>query len=129
MNQAIKNHAFSPRNLGVLPSPDGFAGPTGPCGESIELYLYIRDEKVLSAGFVPHGCAYTTACASVMTEMIEGLPLAEALDISPGDIEAALGELPPNHRHCLDLAVTTLREAVGDYYRRGRSPWKKLYAK
>lgn len=127
MNSVLERHIRKPSNLGVLPGPDGHANPTGECGESIELFLYIADGLVREASFIPHGCAFTTACGSVLTELVQGRALDEAFDITAQDIADELGGLPADHAHCAALAAGAVKEAISYYYRDGSRNWKALY--
>lgn len=127
MNEAFLAHALTPQNLGVLPNPQGFAHPRGPCGDSIELYLKIDDERITDARFMSDGCLHTLACGSALTELVKGLTLDEAIQIDAERLDQELGGLPPDHKHCAQLAADTLQEAIRDYYQRRRAPWKSLY--
>ena len=128
MDGRLLEHAVQPRNLGVLPQPDGYALHTGICGDALELYLSIKQGRIKNAVFIPHGCAVTQACGSVLTVMAPGLSLEEALDMPPERVADALGGLPPDHIHCAELAVGALREAIQDYFAKERNGWKKLYS-
>ena len=129
MNHLLKEHATNPGNLGAMANPDGYANPTGPCGESMEMFLEVEGETIRRATYIPHGCAFTVACGSLVTEMAKGLSLQDALDLESKNLDQAFGGLPEDHKHCAELAATTLREAVGDYFRNRKAPWKKIYAK
>lgn len=127
MNPAFEKHVKNPHNLGILSSPDGYANPVGECGESIELFLYIDEDKIKHACFLPHGCGFTIACGSVLTEMVEGSSLDDAFDLTPEQIEQALGGLPEDHKHCAALAARTIKDAITFFYRGERENWKILY--
>ncbi len=120
-------HAMTPRNLGVISNPDGYGHPTGACGDSIEIYIKVRDEAIDRIAFMPDGCTHTIACASVVTTLAQGKPLTEALQIDEDDIVEALGGLPPDHLHCARLAASTLKLAIKNYLKNKQAPWKKLY--
>ena len=120
-------HAYTPQNVGLLSQPDGYGAPKGVCGDTIELFLRVRDDLIQEAVFMTDGCAHTVACASVITSLAKGKPVSEALDIQPGDVIRALGGLPRNHVHCANLAASTLKLAVKDYLKNRNAPWKKLY--
>jgi NifU-like protein involved in Fe-S cluster formation len=127
MSEAFLEHALTPQNLGALPRPDGYGRSKGSCGDVLELYLKVEDERVADARFMPQGCAHTVACGSALTTLIKGRPLGEAAQVDAEAIENELGGLPRDHRHCAVLAATTLRSALRDYYQRRRQPWKKDY--
>jgi len=127
MNQSIARHAENHQNCGALPSPDGYAHSHGTCGDSLEMFAYIAEEKINTVTFLVHGCDYTHACASVLTELVIGRELCAAYDLEDMHIEDALGGLPREHRHCAKLAVRTFRAMISDYYAKRRAPWKSIY--
>ncbi|MEW6261209.1 MAG: iron-sulfur cluster assembly scaffold protein [Thermodesulfobacteriota bacterium] len=111
-------HAEYPRNLGRIDGADGQATGKGVCGDSMDIYLCIRGEKIHRVGQIPHGCLYTVASASAVSDLCLGKRLDEALRITPEDVAGVLGGLPEDHMHCARLAVNTLGEAIEDYYRK-----------
>ena len=75
----ILDHGRHPRNFGALESANHFAHGHNPlCGDKITVYLVIKDGRVAAARFEGHGCAISTASASLMTEVLEGKTLDEA---------------------------------------------------
>ncbi len=127
LNERFLAHALTPHNVGLLPNPEGHAKPQGVCGDSIELFLRISGQTISEARFLTDGCLHTVACGSALTQMISGRGLDKAGQVSAGDIEAQLGGLPKDHRHCAALAVAALRSALRDYYKKKQAPWKGLY--
>jgi len=125
--EAFLAHALTPQNLGALPNPEGFARPQRDCGDYIELYLRIQDEVISDARFLTEGCVQVVACGSALTCLIKGRPVSQALQVDAELIQAELGGLPPQHRHCAELAERTLKEALRDYWSRRRSPWRAVY--
>ncbi|MCB2185276.1 MAG: iron-sulfur cluster assembly scaffold protein [Deltaproteobacteria bacterium] len=127
LGEEFFNHALTPTNVGLLPQPDGYACPKGTCGDYIELYLRVREERIVDARYMPEGCLYTVACGSALTELIKGREVAAAVAVTPEELSEALGGLPKDHHHCAVLAVATLKAAVRDYQKKLREPWKKMY--
>jgi nitrogen fixation NifU-like protein len=127
MNELIARHVENKKNCGALPCPDGYAHIKGVCGDSLEMFVYIAEEKINTVTFLVHGCDYTHACASVLTELVLGRELFEAYELEGAHIEDALGGLPRDHHHCARLAVRTFREMLADYYTKRRAPWKSIY--
>lgn len=128
MNADFEKHALHPQNQGILPAPDGYAQPQGTCGDTIELFLHISDDTIEQASFVGHGCAFTIACGSMLTELIHGLPLEQAAGVTAETIDQSFGGLPRDHRHCAALAALALKKAVRDFYQRRQASWKTLYS-
>jgi nitrogen fixation NifU-like protein len=110
-------HANQPRNMGDIPEAEGKATGVGVCGDSIEIYLSIQNQAIVNIGQIPHGCIYTVACGSAVSQLVSGKSLEDALCVSPEAVAAELGGLPEDHMHCASLAVNTLGEAIEDYYR------------
>jgi nitrogen fixation NifU-like protein len=121
------DHFLNPRNLGEIPAPDGFGRVTGPCGDTMEIYLKVRDGKVMNASFWTDGCGPSIASGSMVTELAKGKILIEARKITQGDVLDALGGLPEDSLHCALLAANTLKEAIKDYLAFKKEPWKRAY--
>ena len=109
------DYAMNPRNAGIIPKADAYAGVTGPCGDTMQIWLEIREDEISNAAFWTDGCGPSIACASMVTELAKGKKMQEALDISSEQIVEELGGLPDSHLHCSVLAARTLREALLNY--------------
>ncbi len=121
------DHFLKPRNLGEIPAPDGFGRVTGSCGDTMEIYLKVRDGRVMNASFQTDGCGPSIASGSTVTEMAKRMNISEAQRISQQDVLAALGGLPEESKHCALLAANTLKEAIKDYLAFKKEPWKRAY--
>jgi nitrogen fixation NifU-like protein len=121
------DYFLKPRNLGEIPAPDGFARVTGSCGDTMEIYLKVRDDKVINASFWTDGCGPSIASGSMVTEMAKQMNISEAQRISQHDVLTALGGLPEESEHCALLAADTLKEAIKDYLAFKKDPWKRAY--
>ncbi len=121
------DHAMNPRNAGSIAGADGFGSITGPCGDTMEIWLKVKDGKVADAAFWTDGCGTSIACGSMVTEMISGKDIGQALHINQGEVLRALGGLPEDSLHCALLAADTLQAAIQDYLALKREPWKKAY--
>jgi nitrogen fixation NifU-like protein len=114
-SKTVIGHAMNPRNLSPMNNPDGHAVIKGPCGDTMELFIRIRDGKIADASFLTSGCITSIASGSMAVEIAIGKSVAEAWAISQDDILNRLGGLPKENEHCALLAANTLREAVMDY--------------
>ncbi len=118
----------NPKNMGYMDDASVKAIAGSPaCGDMIAIYLKIDDgkETVVRASFESYGCAANIATASILTEMIKGLSLEEAWNISWKNVSDELGGLPSIKYHCGILAVGALRRAIREYYksREVKSKW------
>lgn len=114
-SEKVIDHFLHPRNVGGIEDADGFAEVTGPCGDTMYLFLRVKAEEIVEARFMTDGCTSTIACGSVITELAKGKTIDEALEISELDVTEALEGLPESSIHCSILAANTLREAIGAY--------------
>jgi nitrogen fixation protein NifU and related proteins len=121
LDERFVTHIVSPRNQGQLNNPNGLARGVGVCGDWIDVQLRVVDNQVTEIKCLPHGCVYTLACASAMSELAKGLDLDGALDMDEVEVADFLGGLPDDHRHCARLAVHALGQAIDDYYQRARN--------
>ena len=128
-SKTVVDHFMNPRNLEVMDNADGFAAVKGPCGDTMGIWLKIKDDVVTQAGFTTDGCSTTIASGSMITELVKGKRVVEATQISQQDILEALGGLPEESEHCALLASNTLKEAVKDYLKYRNEPWKRAYGK
>ncbi len=125
----VIDHAMNPRNLGVMEDADVYAGITGPCGDTMEIWLKIDEDVISGTGFMTDGCGTSIASGSMVTEMAKGKNIREALAINQQDVLEALDGLPEESKHCALLASNALKAAVRDYIDTKKEPWKKNYRK
>jgi len=125
----VLDHIREPRNAGSMADADGHAMITGPCGDTMSVWLRVRDGLVKDAAFWTDGCGTTIAAGSMATELAKGRRVAQALRISQEEILDALEGLPEDSVHCALLAASTLRAAVRDYLNYRNEPWKRAYRK
>jgi nitrogen fixation protein NifU and related proteins len=110
------DHFQNPRNVGELPDTNARASVTNPvCGDVLQLHLKILDGRIVEVRFKTFGCEAAIAASSLLTEMIKGQTLVEALDITPDMITTALGGLPKVKLHASALAEQALKQAIEDY--------------
>jgi len=109
----LKDHLSNPRNAGELEGANAVAEESNPvCGDRLRLSLRLNVGRIEAARFLAYGCAPTIACGSVLTEMIEGMPVQDALRLTRQEIARALGGLPARKQHAAALAIETLRAAL-----------------
>ncbi len=108
----VIEHFLNPQNMGELPNADYVNAMSGICGDTVGIYVGIKDDKVERIGFVTNGCGPTIACSSAATSLAKGRSVQGALTITAKDVIEYLGGLPVEHTHCADLAVNTLRSVL-----------------
>jgi len=128
-SQTAIDHIRNPRNVGLISNADGQASITGPCGDTMEIWLRVQDGIIEQAAFWTDGCGTTIAAGSMATELAKGKRVAEVFRIAQQDVLDALGGLPDESVHCALLAANTLKEAVKDYLAYRNEPWKRAYKK
>jgi len=102
--------------LGRMNDPSAAARVTGPCGDTMEFYLVIKDGRIETVRYHTDGCQYTHLCGTVVAQTAQGSSIMEALSIHPAMLLNGLKDMPPGHRHCAILAVSTLYRAIGEYW-------------
>lgn len=117
----VMEHFRNPRNVGQIENPDGIGHVGNPiCGDIMELYIKVKDGIIVDAKFMTFGCGAAIATSSMVTEMVKGKTIEEALEISNRTVAEALGGLPPIKMHCSVLAEEALKSAIEDYLAKNR---------
>ena len=115
-SERVMEHFQHPRNVGEMESPDGIGHVGNPvCGDIMELYIKVKDDIIIDAKFKTFGCGAAIATSSMVTEMVKGKTIEEALKISNKAVAEALDGLPPIKMHCSALAEEALKLAIEDY--------------
>jgi len=97
-DRVVKEFSSS-KNVGRLAKPDAHAIVRGWCGDTMEIYLRLDGERIDEASFMTDGCGPTVACGSMLTTMVVGMPLKEAVGIRPQRLIDALDGLPEESVH------------------------------
>ena len=128
-SETVIGHAMNPRNLGTMSDADGFARVTGPCGDTMEVWLKINDNTITDINFMTDGCGTSIASGSMVTELARGKSISATIKIGQQDVLKALDGLPEESQHCALLAANTLKAAIRDFLALQKEPWKKAYRK
>jgi nitrogen fixation NifU-like protein len=112
-SDTLLDHFNAPRNVGEMPGADAEAEAENPvCGDRLHLWLRLRDGRIECASWQAEGCAPTLAAASMATELLRGLSIAEAQRLDRVAITDALGGLPSRKAHAAVLVETAIRLAL-----------------
>jgi len=123
-SEKVMEHFKNPRNVGEIENPDGVGHVGNPvCGDIMELYIKVKDGIIVDAKFKTFGCGAAIATSSMVTEIVKGKSIKEALKISNKTVAEALDGLPSVKMHCSALAEEALRSAIEDYL--GRQKLKR----
>ena len=110
------DHFMNPRNVGEIENPDGVGEEGNPtCGDVMRISIKVEGDKIVDAKFKTFGCGAAIAVSSMITEMVKGKTLDEALSITKQNIADELGGLPAQKLHCSVLGSDALRMAIEDY--------------
>ena len=114
--EKVMDHFTNPRNVGEIENASGI-GEVGnaKCGDIMRIYLEVENDIIMDVKFKTFGCGAAIATSSMVTELVKGKSLDEALKISNQGVAEALGGLPPAKMHCSNLAADALHEAIKDY--------------
>ena len=119
-SEAVLDHFQNPRNAGELAGASAKVEVSNPvCGDVLQLAVRIEGERIVEARFLCRGCTTSIACASLLTEQLQGRTLTEASSLTAESLSAALGGLPPATFHGAELAAdavaTVLRNIAAKY--------------
>jgi nitrogen fixation NifU-like protein len=108
-----------------MDSPDGFARITGPCGDTMEIYLKVHSGVITDSSFQTDGCNPSKASGGMVAEMAKGKSIVKIKKLTAQDILDALGGLPEESQHCATLAADSLNEALEDIVRQEKAGGKR----
>lgn len=115
-SEAVMDHFMNPRNVGQLADADGVGTEGNPvCGDVMKIYIKVKDDRIDDIRFQTFGCGAAIATSSMVTEIVKGMTLDEAMDVSNKKVAEALGGLPGNKMHCSNLAADALHKAIEDF--------------
>lgn len=115
-SQKVMDHFMNPRNVGVIEDADAIGEVGNPrCGDIMRMYLKIKDNVIEDIKFQTFGCGAAVATSSMVTELVKGKTLEEALKVTKMDVADALDGLPPIKMHCSNLAEEAIKLAIENY--------------
>ncbi len=118
-NEKVMDHFTNPRNVGEIENASGVGEVGNPtCGDIMRISIEVENDVIKDVKFKTFGCGAAIATSSMVTEMVKGKTLDEALEITNKAVAEALGGLPPAKMHCSNLAADALHKAIEDYKER-----------
>ncbi|MCL6591581.1 MAG: iron-sulfur cluster assembly scaffold protein [Firmicutes bacterium] len=115
----VIEHFTSPQIVGSMADANG-EGVYGnsSCGDLLTIYIKVNHNLIEDIRFLVFGCAAAIATSSMTTVLAKGKTLEEALRLSEEDVIEALDGLPEQKKHCSNLGIQVLRNAINNYYQR-----------
>jgi nitrogen fixation NifU-like protein len=117
-HEMIIDYSRNPLNFGKLENPDVTYHDSNPlCGDSIDIDLKIKEDKISDIKFHGKGCAICMACTSVLTELTKGKGIDDVKKINKNDILSELGleHLQAVRIKCALLSLKVLKYALYSY--------------
>jgi nitrogen fixation NifU-like protein len=117
-SQVVMDHFMNPRNMGEVEDANAVGQVGNPvCGDIMRMTLRIGDDdRIEDIKFKTFGCGAAIASSSMVTEMVKGKTIDEALRISNDQVAEALGGLPAQKRHCSVLAEEGIHTALSRFF-------------
>jgi nitrogen fixation NifU-like protein len=128
ISELTLDYGMNPSHFGDMEQPDGHACITGPCGDTVDMYLRIREGKIENVKFHTDGCIISIAACDAASRLAIGKSLQHCLDIDQRSIVDHLEGLPDDHAHCALLAAMTLHKAVSNHLADKTSPVRLQHA-
>ena len=127
-NDKVMEHFMNPHNVGVIEDADGIGTYGSPvCGDMMQMSIKVdENDKITDAKFKTFGCGSAIASSSMATDMIIGMSVEDALELSNKKIVDELGGLPPVKIHCSVLSEHAIKAAIYDYAQKSGKTYKGL---
>jgi len=115
----VMEYFKNPHNVGEIPDADGVGTVGNPvCGDIMKLFIKVEDNVIKDAKFKTFGCGAAIATSSMITDIVRGKTIEDALKVSNKEVVKALGGLPDVKMHCSVLAEQALKKAIKDYLKK-----------
>jgi nitrogen fixation NifU-like protein len=115
-SEKVMQHFMNPHNVGEIDDADGVGEIGNPvCGDMMTFYIKVKDKIIEDVKYKTFGCGAAIAVSSMVSDMVKGKTLEEALNITPSMVAKELEGLPKNKMHCSNLGAQALRKAIRNY--------------
>jgi nitrogen fixation protein NifU and related proteins len=124
-SEKVMEHFSKPRNVGEVSEPDGVGEVGNPvCGDMMKFTIRVKDNRIEDVKYLTFGCGAAIAVSSMVSEMVKGKTLEEALQVTNKQVAEELGGLPGNKMHCSNLGAEALHKAIEDYMEKEKAAVK-----
>ena len=121
-SEKVMDHFLHPKNVGEIENADGVGTVGNPvCGDVMTFYIKVEKDRIVDVKFKTFGCAAAIAVSSMVSEMVKGKTLDEALKITNKTVAEELGGLPPQKLHCSNLGADALHRAIENYWEKQKA--------
>ncbi len=121
-SEKVMDHFLHPKNVGEIENADGIGTVGNPvCGDVMTFYIKVDNNRIVDVKFKTFGCAAAIAVSSMVSEMVKGKTLDEALKITNKTVAEELGGLPPQKLHCSNLGADALHRAIENYWEKQKA--------
>lgn len=115
-SEKVMSHFMNPHNVGEIEDADGVGEIGNPvCGDMMTFYIKVKDNRIEDVKYKTFGCGAAIAVSSMVSDMVKGKTLQEALTVTPDMVASELEGLPKNKMHCSNLGSQALRKAIRNY--------------
>lgn len=114
-SETAARYYFMKPHMGRIADADQVSDYVGSCGDTMTIFLKIKDNVIEDAKYEVLGCAGAISAAMAAVDIIKGKSLDFAKEVNDGDIFKILEEIPEKKHHCIQLAVKTLHKAIDEY--------------
>src|SRR5262245_50916021 len=110
-SEKLLDYFQNPRCVGEIPDADAVAEVSNPvCGDVMKLWVKVGDGRIQEARFKAQGCSAAIATSSYATELLIGMTVSDARQVTKEQIAEALGGLPASKIHCSVLASDAIKD-------------------
>jgi nitrogen fixation NifU-like protein len=111
--------------MGSLPDADQVSEMLGSCGDTMKIFLKIKNNTITDIRYQVLGCPGAISASMAAVDLVKGKLIEQARNLNDGDVFNQLVDLPAKKHHCIQLAVKTLHKAI-DEYKNGHSELNDL---
>ena len=115
-SEKVMQHFMSPHNVGEIADADGVGEIGNPvCGDMMTFYIKVKDNRIEDVKYKTFGCGAAIAVSSMVSDLVKGKTIEEALTVNPAMVAKELEGLPKNKMHCSNLGAQALHRAIRNY--------------